>query len=283
MDRKVILSADAACDLSPQLLEQTKTNLFYFGITVDGKFYSGGQDIDTKQLFDTYYRKKVLPKTSAVSVGDYMERFKAWVDQGYDVVHIGLSSGISASFQNCCLAAQEVGHVYPVDSKNLSTGFGLVVLEAADRIAAGMEASQIQRELTELTAKVNASFVLETLEFMAAGGRCSSATALGANLLNIKPCIEMKPDVGKMEVGRKYRGDMRKVLEKYTRDRLQNLDGIRMDKIFITHTCVNMEYVDIVQRIVDKMGFDRVYLTTAGTTIASHCGPNTLGVLFIEK
>ena len=177
-------------------------------------------DIFPEQIYDAWRQRKQLPRTAAINAAEYMEYFRQWTDEGYDVIHLCLGSALSSSYQNCVLAAEELGHVYPVDSCNLSTGIGLLVLKASDLIQAGMEAEQIAAELKKLTGKVHSSFILDTLEFMRAGGRCSAVAAFGANLLGLKPCIEVDNRDGSMGVGKKYRGKLGRVLENYVKDRL---------------------------------------------------------------
>lgn len=211
MANKIILSADSTCDLSPELKERYQVQYFPYHILLDGQQYMDGVDIQPEDLYRTYREKKLLPKTAAISTMEFYEYFKQWVDEGHEVIHINLGSALSAAHQNCRLAAEELGHVYVIDSCNLSTGMGLLVIEAGRRIARGMSAKEIYQEVSALTAHSHASFILDTLEFMHAGGRCSAVTALGANLLRLKPCIEVgNLRGGAMSVGKKYRGSLEK-------------------------------------------------------------------------
>lgn len=284
MERKIILSADSTCDIGPELKEKYDVNFYPYHIILDDKQYRDGVDIMPEDLYKAYHQKKLLPKTAAIGAGEYISYFKDWVNQGYDVIHINLGSALSAAHQNCCIAAQELGHVYPIDSCNLSSGSGLLVLEAAERIAKGMSAEQIQREVASLTAKSHASFILDTLEFMHAGGRCSMVTALGANLLHLKPCIEVDNRDGSMGVGKKYRGSLDKVLVQYTKDKLSGRNDLKLDRVFITHSGISQERIDLVRKTVRELvDFQDIYITRASCTISSHCGPNTLGVLFMTK
>ncbi len=173
-----------------------------FHVILGGKTYGHGVDLVLDQIYQVFEEKHILPKTAAINAAEYAEYFRQWTDQGYEVIHITLGSGLSATYQNCCLAAEGMPGVYPIDSRNLSTGSGLVVLEAADRIAKGMPAAQIAREVQELTNRCHASFVIDTLEFLYKGGRCSALAMLGANLLQLKPCIEVDNADGTMSVGK---------------------------------------------------------------------------------
>ena len=200
------------------------------------------------------------------------------------MIHLTLGSGLSATYNNCRLAAQELPGVYAIDSCNLSTGSGLLVLEAADRIAAGMPAAQRAQEVRELTSHAQASFVIDTLEFLYKGGRCSALAMLGANMLQLKPCIEVNNADGSMGVGKKSRGSLDKARAQYVKDRLEGRTDIRNERIFITHSGISQERIDLVKKLVQQYGdFKEIFVTRAGCTISSHCGPNTLGVLFMTK
>lgn len=285
MTDKIILSADSTCDLSPELKERYQVQYFPYHIILDGKQYTDGVDIQPEDLYQAYWGKKLLPKTAAISTGEFYEYFKRWVDDGYDVIHINLGSALSAAHQNCRIAAQELGHVYVIDSNNLSTGMGLLVIEAGRRIARGMPAEQIYREVSALSSHSHASFILDTLEFMHAGGRCSAVTALGANLLRLKPCIEVDNlRGGAMSVGKKYRGSLQKVLPQYTREKLAGRADLVLDRIFITHSGISGELIGLVRRTIQEVAdFREICVTQASCTISCHCGPNTLGVLFMTK
>lgn len=285
MIRKVILSADSTCDLSSDLKEKYNVHYYPFHIILGDRQYQDNVDITPDEIYQEYEEKKILPKTAAIGAGEYIEHFKDWVNQGYDVIHLNLGSAISAAYQNCCLAAEQLGHVYPIDSCNLSTGIGLLVIEAAKLIAQGMDAPQIQAKIKAMVEKSHASFILDTLKFMHAGGRCSAVTALGANLLRLKPCIEVdNRDHGSMGVGKKYRGDLDKVLVQYVTDKLKDRDDLRLDRIFITHAGISQRRVALVEETVRALQpFREIHVTRASCTISSHCGPNTLGVLFLTK
>jgi DegV family protein with EDD domain len=279
--KKVILSADSTCDLSMELKERYQVHYYPFHIVLEGRDYMDNVDITTDEIYKRYYEKKVLPKTAAINVTEYIEYFRPWVEAGYEVVHLNLGGALSSAHQNCMIAASELGNVYPVDSCNLSTGIGLLVIEAGEMIKAGRSASEIAAELKRLTKFSHASFILDTLTFMHAGGRCSGVVALGANLLNLKPCIEVNNADGSMGIGNKYRGNLGKVLVRYTKDQLSKYQNIKRDHIFITHSGISDEYIRLVKEtIMETMDFGEIHVTRASCTIASHCGPNTLGVLF---
>lgn len=278
---KIILSADSTCDLDNELKERYQVQYFPLHIILEGTDYLDNVDITTEEIYRAYEERKVLPKTAAVNVQEYIDYFKPWVEKGYQIIHINLGHAISSSHQNCLLAAEELGNIYPIDSCNLSTGTGLLVVEAGKMIAAGMKAADIAEQLKQLVPHCHASFILDTLKFMHAGGRCSALTALGANVLQIKPCIEVNNADGSMAVSKKYRGSLEKVLLKYVQDQLEQHPGITSDILFITHSGIPESYVNAVKNEVLKLKtFHEVHVTKASCTISAHCGPNTLGILF---
>ncbi len=282
--KKIILSADSTCDLDTDLKERYHVNYFPLHIILNGKEYRDNIDITPEQVYQEYYDHKVLPKTAAVNAQEYIDHFRPWVEDGCEVIHINLGSALSCSYQNCCIAAEELGHVHVIDSCNLSTGTGLLVVAAGKMIEQGLDALSIAEALRARTAKCHASFVLDTLTFLHAGGRCSSLAALGANMLKLKPCIQVDNHDGSMGVGKKYRGSLDKALEKYVRDELEKYPDINTDLLFITHSGIPQEYIDLVRKTIDEtMHFKEIHVTKASCTISCHCGPNTLGILFETK
>lgn len=282
--QKIILSADSTCDLNAELKDRYDVNYFPLHINLNGKDYQDNVDITPEQVYQEYYDNKVLPKTSAVNVQEYMDHFRPWVEQGFEVIHINLGHALSSSYQNCCLAAQELGHVHVVDSCNLSTGTGLTVIAAGKMIREGIDAETIAEKLRAGVHKRHASFVLDTLTFLHAGGRCSAVAALGANMLKLKPSIQVDNHDGSMSLGKKYRGSLDKVLAKYTRDQLSKYSDINTDLLFITHSGIPQEYIDLVRKTAEDMvPFKEIHVTKASCTISCHCGPNTLGILFETK
>lgn len=284
MSKKVVLCADSTCDLTPELKERYGVHTYPFHVTLGEDAYRDGVDLTPDDIYRIYNEKHILPKTSAINTAEYIDFCKQFIDDEHEVVCINLGSGLSASHNNCRMAAEELPGLYVVDSCNLSTGMGLLVLEAAERIAGGMSAKQVAEEVQALAAKVEASFVIDTLEFLYKGGRCSALAMMGANLLQLKPCIEVDNTSGKMGVGKKYRGSLDKALQQYVSDRLKDRDDIRLNRLFITHSGISQERIDMVRQAVEEcQQFDEILVTRAGCTISSHCGPNTLGVLFITK
>lgn len=279
---RIKICSDSTCDLTKDLVQQYDIDIIPLYVTKDGQSYKDGVDITAQDIFRHVENGGSMCSTSAVNVEDYLQAFTQ-LKKDYDaIIHFTVSSSMSSSYQNACIAAQELEGVYVVDSENLSTGIGQLVLEAAIMARSDMQPEAIVEKLEQMKKKLDVSFVLDTLEYLRKGGRCSTVAALGANLLSLKPCIEVHD--GAMKVGKKYRGNLDKCLEKYIRDRLADVDTLDLRRIFITHSGMAQDRVDRVQALVEECApFAEVLQTTAGCTISSHCGPNCLGVLFFRK
>ena len=276
------ITADSTCDLTAELLERYDVELFPLSVILNDNSLKDGVDVFPDDLYRHVETTGSLPTTSANSVGEYLDRFAVLSTQYDAVIHINISAEFSSCYQNACIAAEEFDNVYIVDSRNLSTGHGHVVIEAALAAQRGMSAPEIVDFLNDLTGRVEASFVLDQLAYMVKGGRCSSVAALGANLLKLKPCIEVKD--GKMGVVKKYRGPFSKVILEYVKDRLEGREDVIYDRIFITYSSEMPEVVAAVREAVNQYSsFTEVIENRAGCTVCSHCGPSTLGILFIRK
>ena len=279
---KIKITCDSTCDLTNELYQKNNITVVPLSIALGDEIRRDSIDIDADEIFRFVKSTNQLPKTSAISIGEYEDVFGKLVDEGYTVIHINISSELSSSHQNACLAAEDIGNIYVIDSRNLSSGSGHLVLLAAAMADSGMEAGEIVDILNEKKEKLDVSFVLQTLEYLHKGGRCSSVAAFGANALKLRPEIQVID--GKMQVGRKYRGDMEKTILAYVHGRLDGRDDIDTDRIFVTHSGVPEE---ILCKVVDTVKalhpFREVLITRAGCTISSHCGPACLGVLFFKK
>lgn len=282
MSKPVIITADSTCDLSQELVERYDIKIIPLTITLGEESFLDGANFTPADLYKRYRADGTLPKTSAVGIQEFLDFFGPMVKDGYEVVHLDISADLSATFQNAQLAAQELEGIYPVDSRMLSTGVGLLALEAADCRDKGMSAAEIAGHLNSLTDKVDTSFVLDTLEFMWKGGRCSGVAALGANLLKLKPALEMKD--GKLGVYKKYRGSMKNVYKQYIRERLEG-KKVRPGHMFITESGeIEPEVIkELEETIRECIEVKEVHHTLAGCTVSSHCGPKTMGVLFINE
>ena len=274
--------SDSTCDLSQDILEKHNISLVPLTVIKDDKEYKDGITITPAEIFAHVAAGGALCSTSANSVGEYEEHFAKFAPEYDGVLHINIGSGFSSCYQNACIAAQDFDNVMVVDSHNLSTGQGLVVLEACRLAKECTSLEELHDQVQAFTEKVEASFLVDKLTYLAKGGRCSAVAALGANLLNLKPCIDVKD--GKMGVSKKYRGKYDKCLATYVKERLADRDDIRTDVLFVTKTSVSDEEYAAVMAAVREYGkFDTVYETFAGCTVSCHCGPGTLGVLFVRK
>lgn len=284
MSRKIILSTDSTCDLSRELKEKYNVRFSPYHITLDNVEYMDNVDIKPGDIFKSYREKGILPKTAAINIADYTDRFNELLKEGDAVIHICLGGALSASYNNCRLAAGEFENVYAIDSCNLSTGVGHLVIEAAKLIEKGMEPQDIAKELESIKKRIHSSFVVDKLDFLHAGGRCSAVAAFGANLLKLKPSITVNNESGAMGVGKKYRGDLKSVLVKYVNETLDSYDNIDTERLFITYTDIDESYIEAVREAAEsKVKFENIYYTQASCTISCHCGPNTLGILFMTK
>ena len=277
------ICADSTCDLSQELITQYGITIIPLHIVLDDREYRDGIDITQEEIFEWADKNKTTPKTSAVSFPDAMAAVKPMVDAGDELILFTIASGMSTTSNVFRMVAEDLeveDRIHVVDSQNLSTGIGLLVIEAAEMAKNGFGAEDILKEIERLIPKVRSSFVIDTLTYLARGGRCSSMAALTGGMLKIHPKIIVKD--GKMEVSKKYRGQIRAVTMDYVKDMHYALLEARPQRIFITHT-TNRELVEEVRSYLESLGrFENIYETRAGGVISSHCGPGTLGVLFIE-
>lgn len=279
---RIKVTSDSTCDLSPTLLQENDIEIFPLFVNKGDESFLDGVTITPAEIFAHVAAGGDLCSTAAVPIGTYQERFEALLKDYDAIVHVSLGSGFSSCYQNACIAAEEFDNVLVVDSKNLSTGHGHVVMEACKLTKSGKSLEEIEKELVDLTPRVDTSFLLDRLDYMVKGGRCSPVKALGANLLKLKPCIEVVDN--KMVVGKSYRGKYVKCMEKYVLDRLEAADDVIPERIFITHTPVSQEILDTVEGAIRQcMSFEHIYETTAGGTISCHCGEGCLGILYIHK
>ena len=277
-----MITADSTCDLSPELLERFQIKTIPLTIQLGDDSFLDGEGFTPELMYARYHQDGTLPKTSACSIQQFFDFFSQFTAAGYEVVHLDISSELSCSYANARLAAQELEGVYPVDSQMLSTGVGLLAIEGAECRDKGMRAEEIARHLDALKDKVDTSFVLDTLEFMWKGGRCSAVASLGANLLKLKPALEMKE--GKLGVYKKYRGSITAVYQQYIKERLAG-KRVRPGHVFITESgeieAATLAQLDNLVR--ELIPVKEIHHTTAGCTVSSHCGPKTLGAPFINQ
>lgn len=275
------ITSDSTCDLSPEQIEQYQIGIMPLCVNLGGKSLHDGVDIHPDDIYAHVAAGGDLASTSAINMAEYLRMFTE-LSPKYDfVIHVCISSDFSSCFQNASLAAAELDNVYVIDSRNLSTGHGLVVLEAERMAREGMEPKAIVAALNELTPRVDASFILSQLDYMKKGGRCSTVAALGANLLRLRPGIEVTD--GKMHVGKKYRGSFEACTRAYVADRIGGRNDLELHRVFITHSGVPDSVIQAaVETVKALQPFEEIDVTRAGCTVSSHCGPGTIGVLFIH-
>ena len=279
---KIKIISDSTCDLSAQQISEHDITLTPLTVVKGEEQFKDGVTITPAEIFEHVANGGALCSTSAVSIGEYADIFETYCPDYDGVIVITIGSGFSTCYQSACLAAEDFPNVRVIDSQNLTTGQGLVALKACELAKTATDLDALAEELRSYTGKIEASFVVDKLDFLVKGGRCSSAAALGANLLNLKPCIEVKG--GKMSVVKKYRGNYNKCLAGYVKERLDGRDDIDPSTLFITQTVVSEEAYAGVKDAIKQFGhFENTYETTAGCTISCHSGPGTLGIIFARK
>ena len=277
---KIAISAESTLDLSRELIKQYDVHVIPFTVLLGEDSYADGE-ITSQDIFDYVDKTKVLPRTCAINEFQYHEYFKGLLESGYDaIIHFSLSSEISAACSQAIEAAKKMENVYIIDSRSLSTGIALEVIYASKLVKKGLKPKEIVEKVNARIPYVQASFVIQTLEYLHKGGRCSGLLRFGAAILRIKPQIIVSD--GKMAPAKKYIGRKSQVIASYCRDTLEQFANPDLSVAFVTHTLATPEMVAIAINALKERGFKTIYETTAGATITSHCGPQTLGILFIN-
>ena len=279
---KIKITTDSVADLTQEMYQERDIDVIPLLVHLGDNEYRDGVNICPEDIYKYVETTKKPAKTSAISFGEYEQKFKEILNSGYDaIIHISLSSEMSVTHLNAKNAAAELENVYVVDSKTLSSGVGLLVLYACDLRDQGLDVKTIYEKLEKRRDYVQASFVLDHLDYLHKGGRCSAVALFGANLLKIKPCIEVKN--GKMDVAKKYFGKFEKSFQNYVNDILDKYNNIDTTRIFVTHTEIDPHFVEIAKKIIEeKIGEANIIETTAGATITCHCGKNTIGILYFN-
>ena len=283
----VKLIADSSCDIGPELAKRYNVDFVPIHVRLNGKEYLDGVNITHKDIYKNYEENGTLPSTCAMNIDEYEAIFRPYIEQGFDIVHVSLGSGLSSTCNNARLAGELLGsdRVFVIDSKSLSTGSGHIVCECGERIAKGMSAKEVFDEVSPIADKTSASFILDDLKYLHAGGRCSGLAQFGASLMNIKPCIMVRNDLnGSMTVGKKYMGSYKRSALKYVENMIKDRTDIVLDRCFITHSGSDPDVLQAMKAYaLELQPFKEVYITQASATICAHCGPNTTGILFITK
>ncbi len=278
---KIAISTESTSDMTKEMLEKFDIHILPYEIMLGDKtFYDG--ELTTQEMFDYVDKTGTLPKTAAINEFRYEEYFESLLKDYDGVVHISLSSGLTSSTNNAINAANKLKNCYAVDSKSLSTGIALLAIYARKLADQGLTPKEIYEAVNKRVPHLQVSFVVERLDYLYKGGRCSSLALLGANLLKIRPRIVVKNDDGKMISDKKYRGKMEQVVEKYCADTLAEFNTPDKSVGFVTYTSATEGMAANALRAMKEAGFKEIYETRAGGTIASHCGANTLGILYIN-
>ncbi len=281
---KIRITADSTCDLSESLLQKYEISILPLNIVLDMKSYSDGEEISPDEIYAWSEKMHKTPKTAAVAYDRALEMAAAFQKNGDEMIFFGISESMSTTCNVMRMVKEELNYtgMYVIDSQNLSTGIGLQVLRAAELAGQGLAAQEIVTQIEQERGRVRASFVVERLDYLAMGGRCSSVVALFGGKLKLKPRIEVTD--GKMEAGKKYRGNQDKVILKYVQDMEMQLRQADPHRIFITHSGCEEAVIRSVEEYLKGLHhFEEILITRAGGVISSHCGPGTLGVLFYEK
>ena len=280
----VKIFADSTCDLSPELIQKYDIGVIPLNIILGNEAKKDMIEITPDQIYEWADANKTTPKTSSPEIGVVIDQFKPYTALHYDIVYLGISEQMSSTCQTVRLAAEELGYerIFVIDSMNLSTGIGLQTIRAAKMAERGATAEEIVEEISENRKNVRASFCVETLTYLWRGGRCNTVSALLGGALQLRPSILVKD--GAMGVGRKYRGRMQSVFRNYLADLEPELAKADPDRVFITHSGVDQEIIDMIYHSLEERNYFRhINVTRAGGVISSHCGPGTLGVLFYVK
>lgn len=281
----VKIISDSTCDLSKELIERYNISILPLHILLGDDEYEDGVNLTPQEIFSWSDENKSTPKTSAPSIEQAIELFKKELESASELVVFTISADMSTSINVCRMAAQELeaeDRIHIVDSMNLSTGIGLTVIEAAILAKEGKSAEDILKHVSKIIPNVRASFVVDTLEYLYRGGRCSGLSAMIGTAMKLHPKIVVSE--GKMSSNKKYRGKMKSVILSYAKDMESELLLAKKDRVFITHSSVDKDIVEEVKSYLEGLNiFDEILETTAGGVISSHCGPGTLGVLFIHS
>ena len=277
--KKIAISLDSACDLSKELIEKYDFKVIPFGVNLGDKFFYDGE-ISPEEIFEYADNNKTLPKTNAVNEEAFKEHFAKILNDYDAIIHFDISSEMSSAYQNAVNASKNFKNVYVVDSRTLSTAISLEAIYAKKLTETMDDPAKIVELVKKRIPAVQASFIIERLDYLYKGGRCSGLALRGANLLKIRPEIEVLN--GNMKNTEKFRGKMADCVTKYCRATLEKYNHPDKSVIFITHSVADKELVDAAKAVVSEYGFENVYETTAGCTVSSHCGKNTLGILYVN-
>jgi DegV family protein with EDD domain len=280
---KIKIITDSTADLSPELIQKHEIGVIPIYVTFGDETYRDGVDMGAVDLFKKVEECGKLPKTAAASPVDFVKFFAPYIEQGYDILYIALSSGLSSTFQNGVLAAQEfpAGRIEVVDSLNLSTGIGLLVMKAVDLVNEGLDLQGAAAKVRACVPKVETEFVIDTLDYLYKGGRCSALQNIISSMLRIRPLIKVVD--GKMIVGDKTRGKRERALENMLERSLTHQEHMDLTRVFVTHSAGRADAEFLKAELEKRIQAKEIIITEAGSVISSHCGPNTVGILFLKQ
>lgn len=276
---RIAISVESTNDLSKDLLNKYDIKVIPFEIVLSELNFTDGK-YTNPELFELVEKYKTLPKTNAINEFEYTEYFENLLKDYDAVIHLSMSSGITSSCGNAIRAASNIENVYVIDSLSLTTGIGILAIYACELVDAGKTPQEIVDMVTNRIKNVQVSFVVERLDYLHKGGRCNSIQLLGANLLKIRPRIVLKG--GKMSTDKKYKGQMGSVVSKYATDLFAEYNTPDLSRVFITYSSATEEMLSAAIRVCEEMGFKEIYQTITSGTVASHCGANTLGIVFFN-
>lgn len=284
MENKILISVESTCDLGTRLTQKYGVVTLPLHITQNGNTFEDRVNITPQEIYSSFEKTGELPKTAAVSVGEYKAFFKKATQDGYQVIHLAVTPEISCCYQNSLIAKGEMENIHIINTRSFTVGTALLVTETQKRIEMGMEVNQIVEQVSKISNRIHASFLVDKLDYLCAGGRCSTATKLGANLLSLKPCIEISTETGGMTVGKKYRGKFEKTLKDYIDDKMASYSNICKERVFVAEAGTDPQMVQaVVEYLKDKQYFQKIELVQASCTISSHCGPDTMGMAFMTE
>ncbi len=279
---KVKIVADSTCDLNSSLLQTYNIETIALPVNLGDKACLDGIDVHTPDLFEYYKKSGKLPTTSAPTPAYYEDFYQKWTEEGYEVVHLSISAEMTVTPNIAKMAAENFPNVFPIDSRNVSCGMGILAVQAAILRDQGLSGSEIRDRILAMRDKVRTAFVISTLEYLYKGGRCTGLQALGANLLNLKPCIEVEN--GKMDVTKKYRGKLENVACSMIQDKLANAENVDLGQLYIASYGVSDEIMEACKKkIMECQPFEQIQVNETGCSVAVHCGPGTFGIIYLEK
>jgi DegV family protein with EDD domain len=283
MKSKVLIMTDSTSDLSKKLLDQRKIVSVPLYVNFTDEIYRDGIDLTTEELYQKVTEKGMLPTTSAVSPGDFIKVFQKYINLGYEILYMGIGAKISGTYQSAIIAKDEIDpeKIHLIDSMNLSSGIGLLVLKACDLRDQGLNALEIKEQIEKLVPLVRSQFAISTLDYLHKGGRASGTAKLVGTILGIKPIIKVVD--GKLDVYKKPAGKMSRALDIMLNDFFLELDNLDLDYVFVTHSLANKQAVYMMDKIKEKVKVKHLYEGQAGCVIGTHCGAGTIGILYIVK